>query len=246
MRNLIEVDRVSKSFQVPSARRETVRDHLFNLFRPRTFQKLQVLDQVSLTLVQGANLGVMGRNGSGKSTLLKILCGIYQPDQGAVTVRAPLTPILELGAGWNPELDAIDNILLIGTVMGLRLDEARAAVDEILAFADLAPFAKLELKHYSSGMAARLAYSVAFKAVRGILVLDEVFAVGDVGFRARCEERFRELNGEGHTMVLVSHSPDQVARFCEHAILIEGGKVALQGSGAEVAAAYSQMLLEAG
>ena len=87
---------------------------------------------------------------------------------------------------------------------------------------------------------------MAFKAVRGILVLDEVFAVGDVGFRARCEERFRELNGEGHTMVLVSHSPDQVARFCEHAILIEGGKVALQGSGAEVAAAYSQMLLEAG
>ena len=133
-----------------------------------------VLDGISFSVERGQTLGIMGRNGCGKSTLLKILSGIYQPDSGAVITRAPLTPILELGVGWNPELDAIDNIMLIGSVMGLTLKELRASTDEILDFAELQRFANLKLQHYSSGMASRLAYAIAFRAVREILILDEI------------------------------------------------------------------------
>jgi ABC-type polysaccharide/polyol phosphate transport system ATPase subunit len=181
----------------------------------------------------------MGRNGSGKSTLLKVLCGIYVADRGKVVVRAPLTPILELGVGWNPDLDAIDNIMLLGTVMGMSLREAAGATEEILAFAELAPFANLELRHYSSGMASRLAYAVAFKAVRDVLVLDEVFAVGDARFKARCEERYKQLKADGHTMLLVSHDPNAVS-LCDRALLLEGGRVVKSGTPTEIYAAYLQ------
>lgn len=201
-----------------------------------------MLDGVSFSVEPGETLGIMGRNGSGKSTLLKILAGIYAPDRGNVMVRGAITPILELGVGWNPELDAIDNIMLIGSVMGMSLRELRAAVDEILAFAELERFANLKLQHYSSGMAARLAYAVAFRAVRDVLILDEVFAVGDANFRDRCEARYRELVRQGRTVIMVSHTPDIVRLHCDRAILIERGRVAVAGTGAEVASAYTRLL----
>ena len=201
-----------------------------------------MLRSVSFDVRAGETLGIMGRNGSGKSTLLKILCGIYRADSGTLDVRAPITPILELGLGWNPELDGVDNVLLIGTAMGLSLREAKASLDEILAFAGLERFAGMPLKHYSSGMAARLAYSVAFKAVRDVLVLDEIFAVGDQEFRARCEARYRELSARGHTVVLVSHEPRIVSTFCTRALLLEGGSIVLDASGADVVAEYGRRL----
>src|SRR6187455_756668 len=204
---LIEVRGVSKAFRIPTVRRETVREHVLGLLEPRRFERLQVLDRVSFDVQPGETLGIMGRNGGGKSTLLKILCGVYPPDSGTVTRRAAITPILELGVGWNPELDAIDNVCLIGSVMGLTLREIRQRMDRMLAFAELEPFANLKLKHFSSGMSARLAYAVAFEAVREVLVLDEIFAVGDAGFKEKCEERYRELRKAGHTIVLVSHDP---------------------------------------
>jgi ABC-type polysaccharide/polyol phosphate transport system ATPase subunit len=186
---LIDVEAVSKRFLIPSVHRNTVREHVFGVFQPRRFETLQVLDQVSFTLRRGETLGIMGRNGCGKSTLLRILCGIYTPDGGRIRVHAGVTPILELGVGWNPELDAVDNVYLMGTVLGLTLRGIAAQLDGILAFAELDRFARLKLKHYSSGMASRLAYAVAFAAVREVLVLDEIFAVGDAGFRLRCEQR---------------------------------------------------------
>jgi ABC-2 type transport system ATP-binding protein len=229
---------VSKAFLIPSVRRTTVREHLFGvLSRPR-HERLQVLDGVSLELRAGETVALLGRNGSGKSTLLKVLAGIYAADSGEVERPAPLTPILELGIGWNPELDAIDNVFLIGGVMGLSLREIRAALDEILAFAELERFARLALRHYSSGMASRLAYSVAFHAVREVLVLDEVFAVGDAGFRARCEQRYRELAARGHSVLLVSHDLRVVNTFCHRAVLLAEGRVACEGDPATVARAY--------
>ena len=194
MTSPIEVAGVSKSFVIPSGRRETVREHALDLFRPRPRERLQVLDDVSFELRRGESLGLMGRNGSGKSTLLKIVSGIYQADAGRVEVRTAVTPILELGVGWNPDLDAIDNIELLGTVMGLSLRELRQATTSILEFAGLERFAHLELRHYSSGMAARLAYAVAFRAVRDVLILDEIFAVGDAEFKERCQARYRQLH----------------------------------------------------
>ena len=245
MKPVIEVAGVGKSFSIPSVRRETVREHVFGLLRPRRFEELRVLEDVSFEVKKGETLGLMGRNGSGKSTLLKIVSGIYRADRGRVTVRAPVTPILELGVGWNAELDAIDNIFLLGGVMGLTLSEIRASIDEILAFADLERFANLELRHYSSGMAARLAYSVAFRAVREVLILDEIFAVGDASFRARCFQRYRELHAAGHTVLLVSHEPFTIANFCQRAILIEDGRVALDDRADRVADAYLRTLATA-
>ena len=236
--SLIDVEAVSKSFLIPSVRRDTVREHVFGILEPRRFEQLRVLDQVSFSLRRGETLGIMGRNGSGKSTLLRILCGIYAPDNGLVHRHAGITPILELGVGWNPELDAIDNVYLMGTVLGLTLRAISAQLDAILAFAELDRFARLKLKHYSSGMASRLAYAVAFAAVREVLVLDEIFAVGDAGFRARCEARYGQLRDDGHTVLMVSHDPRTIGTFCDRALLLDGGQLVAEGSGADVAEQY--------
>jgi ABC-type polysaccharide/polyol phosphate transport system ATPase subunit len=242
---LIELETVSKAFWIPSVRRDTIREHLLGVFERRRFERLQVLDDVSFAVRRGEAVGIMGRNGSGKSTLLKILCGVFPPDGGRVAVRGSITPILELGLGWNPELDAIDNVFLIGTVMGLPLQRIRRSMDGILAFAELERFANLKLMHYSSGMAARLAYAVAFEAVQEVLVLDEIFAVGDARFRARCEERYRALRRLGHTVILVSHDPRIVSSFCDRAVLLDGGRIAVDGAACGVAERYVSLLTDA-
>jgi len=239
---IIEVAAVSKAFMIPSVHREALREHLLGVLEPRRFQRLQVLDNVSFDVRQCEALGIMGRNGCGKSTLLKIVCGVYLPDRGRVAAHAAITPILGLGVGWNPELDAVDNVLLIGSVMGLPLSEIRRSLDEILAFAELERFANLKLKHYSSGMSERLGYAVAFKAVREVLVLDEIFAVGDAGFKARCERRYRELRSGGHTAIIVSHDPRVIATFCDRALLLDNGQIAMEGIAHQVADRYMSML----
>jgi ABC-2 type transport system ATP-binding protein len=243
---IIEVEHVSKAFAIPNEHRTTVREHVTGLLRPRRFETLRVLEDVSFAVRPGESLGIMGRNGSGKSTLMKIVCGVYQPDGGHVVVNAPLTPILELGVGWNFELDAYDNVMLIGSVMGLTIAEITQRMDEILAFAELERFKYLKLKHYSSGMAARLGYSVAFAAVRDVLVLDEIFAVGDAGFRKRCEDRYMQLRANGHTGVIVSHDARTISTFCDRALLLDGGRIVLEGTGREVVDRYVAMLTPQG
>jgi ABC-2 type transport system ATP-binding protein len=244
--SILEVRGVSKSFVIPSTRRDTVREHVFGIFKSRRFRRLSVLEEVSFELRPGEALGIMGRNGCGKSTLLKIVSGVYPPDRGTVVCRAPITPILELGVGWNPELDAIDNVYLLGSVMGLSLGEIRAALDGILAFAELQPFARLKLKFYSSGMAARLAYSVAFHAVREVLILDEIFAVGDAGFKERCYKRYRELRAAGRSILIVSHNPDILAESCDRALLLDGGRFVAEGPPAEIVDAYLGLMASGG
>lgn len=241
---IIDVTGVSKAFRVPSVKRDTVREHVLDLFRPRPWERLQVLQDVSFEVRRGETLGIMGRNGCGKSTLLKIIAGIFPPDAGRITARAPITPILELGVGWNPELDAIDNIYLLGTVMGLSLSEVRRKIDEILCFAELERFANLKLQHYSSGMAARLAFSVAFAAHRDILLLDEIFAVGDAGFKARCEERLASIRRAGHTVLIVSHAPDVITAFCDRALLFDAGRVVAEGHPSVVCERYLSHLTD--
>jgi ABC-type polysaccharide/polyol phosphate transport system ATPase subunit len=242
---LIEVVNVSKAFRIPSVHRQTIREHLLGVWEPRRFQSLQVLDGVNLEIRRGEAVGIMGRNGSGKSTLLKIICGVFPPDKGHVRTSAAMTPILELGVGWNSELDAVDNVFLVGSVMGLSLQEIRRSMDGILAFAELERFANLKLAHYSSGMSARLGYAVAFQAVREVLVLDEIFAVGDVGFRERCEDRYRELRSAGHTVIMVSHDPRIISSFCDRALLLDGGRIVTDGAAADVADRYVSMLTHA-
>ena len=239
---VIEASSLSKSFVIPSVRRSTVREHALDLFRTRPRERLVILDRIDFTVRRGEAVGLMGRNGSGKSTLLKILTGIYAPDSGRLAVRGQVTPILELGVGFNPELDVIDNIYLLGTVMGLSLRDIRLRMDDLLEFAELQRFARQKVQHLSSGMIARLAYAVAFSAVHEILVLDEIFAVGDAAFQARCEARFRELSDAGYTIVLVSHDAQTVARLCTRAVLLERGAVIEDGPAGRVADAYLRLL----
>jgi ABC-type polysaccharide/polyol phosphate transport system ATPase subunit len=245
-RRILELRNVSKTFSIPAVRRDTVREHVLDFFRPHAQETLTVLQDVSFALESGETVGIMGRNGCGKSTLLRVAAGIYRPNGGTVTIRAPITPILELGIGWNPELNAVDNIYLLGSVLGLSLREIKSSIEEILAFAGLERFANLELRHYSSGMASRLAYSVAFRAVKEILILDEIFSVGDAGFTERCEARYRELHAAGHTTLIVSHDPRIITTFCDRALLLEGGRIVMEGTGQEVSSAYVHLFAGAG
>ena len=239
---VIEASSLTKSFVIPSVRRVTVREHALDLFRTRPRERLVILDRINFSVRRGEAVGLMGRNGSGKSTLLKILTGIYAPDSGQLSVRGEVTPILELGVAFNPELDVIDNVYLLGTVMGLSLRDIRTRLDDLLEFAELQRFARQKVQHLSSGMIARLAYAVAFSAVHEILVLDEIFAVGDAAFQARCEARFRELSAAGYTIVLVSHDARTVARLCTRAVLLERGSVVEDGPAPRVADAYLRLL----
>lgn len=235
---VIDVVGVRKAFTMPAVRRDTVREHALDFFRPRPVEKLVVLDGLTCSIRRGESVALMGRNGSGKSTLLKILAGIYEADAGTVAVSGDVTSVLELGAGFNGELDAIDNVFLLGTVLGLTLAGVRARLDGILRFAELERFARQKVQHYSSGMLARLAYAVVFSAAREILLLDEIFAVGDAGFQARCRERYRELVDAGHTVLLVTHDAGAMTQLCSRALLIEGGRLIGDGAAAEVASRY--------
>jgi ABC-type polysaccharide/polyol phosphate transport system ATPase subunit len=241
--NVVEVEGVHKSFRIPKTRRATVREHVFGIFERREFDNLHVLRDLSFAIRRGESVGIMGRNGSGKSTLLRILSGIYRADRGRVAVHAPITPILALGVGWNAELTARDNLYLTGTAMGLSLKELDDQFDEIIAFAELERFVELQLKFYSNGMSARLAYAIAFHAVREVLLLDEVFAVGDAAFGERCRRRFAELHKAGHTMVLVSHDPATIADSCQRALLLEEGRILAEGDAREVGDRYQQLLV---
>ena len=240
--SVVSVRNVAKSFRIPAPDRQTVRENLLGFLRPRATQEMRALDGISFTVEKGSAVGILGRNGSGKTTLMRILAGIYLPDRGAVEIAAPDTPILGLGVGWNEELDAIDNVCLLGTVLGFSLAELRAGMDEILEFAELERFATTPLRQYSSGMKVRLAYAVAFRSVSDILLLDEVFAVGDAGFKKRCRQRCETFKAAGHTTLLVSHDPDEVRSFCERGILLENGKIMVDDTADRAVEAYLALL----
>jgi ABC-type polysaccharide/polyol phosphate transport system ATPase subunit len=240
---ILEVHNLSKTFSIPTVRRDTVREYLLNIIRPRTTEKLKVLDNISFQVERGQTFGIMGANGCGKSTLFKIISGIYQPDSGSIKVEGKITTILELGVGWNFELDAVDNILITTTLMGVSLHEAKRSIKTILAFTELERFANLKLKYFSAGMMARLAYGVAFSSINEILLVDEVFSVGDAAFKKRCEQHFQELHSAGYTMILISHNPEAISQLCDRAMLIEGGKIISNDRAEVVAKLYQSRLL---
>ena len=211
------------------------------LFRPELRTPLHALDGVSLELGRGEFLGIVGPNGSGKSTLLMCIAGIYVCDSGAITVSGRLSPFLEMGVGFNDELTARENVVLNGTLLGLEPEQIRERMPGIIAFADLEEFADMRLKNFSSGMRVRLAFSLAIQVDADILLLDEVFAVGDEAFNEKCFEQFRQFKEEGRTVLLVTHNLDLVTRFCDRAVLLDAGRVARAGDPAWVAEGYSEV-----
>ena len=234
----ISVQDVYKSFKLPTERAWGLKQAIFNRLKGvKGFKEQKVLRGISLDVHQGEFLGIVGRNGSGKSTLLKVLSGIYVPEKGKVEINGNLVPFIELGVGFNPELTGRENIYLNGALLGFSNEKMDEMYDEIVEFAELEQFMDQKLKNYSSGMQVRLAFSIAIRARGDILILDEVLAVGDAAFQEKCNDYFRSLKGN-QTVVLVTHSMENVRRFCDRAIMIENGKIAAEGDPEEVSKAY--------
>jgi ABC-type polysaccharide/polyol phosphate transport system ATPase subunit len=186
----VRIERLSKSFKLPHQRYSTLKERMLHPFRSTTFDVLEAVKDVSVEIGEGEFFGIVGRNGSGKSTLLKCLAGIYRTDTGEAEVRGRLSPFIELGVGFNPDLTARENVTINAIMLGLSRKQAAERFDEIIAFAELEEFLDLKLKNYSSGMHVRLAFSVAVQADADVLLIDEVLAVGDAAFQQKCFEQF--------------------------------------------------------
>ena len=242
----IRVKDVSKTFRIPLDKPATLK---YRITHPRStarFRTFQALRDISFDVAPGEFLGIIGHNGCGKSTLLKILSRIYVADRGAVEINGRVSPFLELGVGFNPELNARENVFLSGAVLGLTRKELARRVDDIIAFAEIEDFASTKLKNYSSGMQVRLAFSVAIQADAEILLMDEVLAVGDASFQEKCFEVFSNYKREGRTIVLVTHDMNSVHNYCDRAILIDHGRLVVDGAPGDVTATYRRLLVAAG
>ncbi len=238
----IRVQRVSKTFKLPHEKTSSIKSAFVNFYkRNKSFELQQALDDVSFEVGQGEFFGIVGRNGSGKSTLLKLLAGIYAPSSGSVEVHGKLTPFIELGVGFNPELTGRENVFLNGALLGFSRKEMEAMYDDIVAFAELKKFMDQKLKNYSSGMQVRLAFSIAIRAESDILVLDEVLAVGDEAFQKKCIDVFENYKSKKQTVILVTHEMATVKQFCSRAMLINEGKIVSMGDPTKVANDYTEL-----
>jgi len=237
----VAVRNVSKSFRLPHQQYHTLKERALHPLRARTFDILQAVQDVSLEVAPGEFFGIVGRNGSGKSTLLKCLAGIYNIDEGELEINGRLSPFIELGVGFNPDLTARDNVIINAIMLGLSRKEARERFDDIIAFAELEEFIDLKLKNYSSGMYVRLAFATAVQVDADILLIDEVLAVGDAAFQQKCFDEFTRLQAAGRTILFVTHDMASVERFCNRAMLIERGRIVDIGEPSSIARQYNQL-----
>lgn len=243
----ITVKNLYKTFKLPHEKHSGIKQLVLNFSkRKKGYEMQKALNNINFEVKNGEFFGIVGRNGSGKSTLLKLLAGIYAPDKGLVQVNGSLTPFIELGVGFNPELTGRENVFLNGALLGFSRKEMENLYDDIVDFAELDRFMDQKLKNYSSGMQVRLAFSIAIRAKSDILLIDEVLAVGDVNFQNKCLKLFTEMKRDKKTIVFISHDMGTVRRFCDRAIMIQEGKVAEEGSAEEIAGLYETINLPEG
>lgn len=234
----VEVEHLWKTFQIPHERRTTFFENLMGLMKPNNFETFSVLKDISFRVDTGECVGVIGDNGSGKSTLLKIIANILRATKGNVRVKGKVTPFLELGVGFNPDMTARENIAVYGTIMGLGRKEIRERTDDVIEFAGLHKFEDTKLKNLSSGMQVRLAFSTAIQTDPDILLVDEVLAVGDMEFQQKCFDTFNQYRKEGVTILFVSHDLGAVRRFCDRTLLLGGGEMRAFGKTGEILDEY--------
>lgn len=235
----LKVDDVSIRFNLSKEKTDSLKEYVIkSIKREIMFNEFWALKGISFELNKGDRLGILGLNGAGKSTLLKIVAGVYKPTTGTVEKHGKLAPLLELGAGFDPQYTGAENIFLYGSVLGMPREFLEEKFDDIVAFAELKKFIDVPLKNYSSGMRARLGFSIATLVEPDILILDEVLSVGDAKFRRKSERRVMDMFDKGVTVLFVSHSLDQVQRLCNKAIILEHGQVIAYGDTETVAKVY--------
>jgi ABC-2 type transport system ATP-binding protein len=239
----VDVRGVSKRFRLAHGRHNSLKERVIHGGRT-PHEDFWALKDVSLVAREGETVGILGRNGSGKSTLLKCICGVLQPTSGEVVVRGKLAGLLELGAGFQQDLTGRENIYLNGSMLGMSKKEVDRVFDDIVDFSELEEFIDGQVKFYSSGMYVRLGFAVAVNVNPDILVVDEVLAVGDERFQRKCIERVKDFQREGRTILLVTHSPDQVRSICDRAVVLSHGDVVNEGPPGEAVRIFREGLLE--
>ena len=239
MANAVEVKNVTMEFNMSKEKVDSIQEYFIKLVkRELHFEQFLALKDVSVTIEQGDVFGIVGLNGSGKSTLLKVISGILKPTKGTVKTVGTISPMIELGAGFDMDLTARENIFLNGSVLGYSKQMMEEKFDEILEFSELQPFVDVAVKNYSSGMVARLAFAIATITKPDILIVDEILAVGDFLFQQKCEKRIREMMDRGTTVIIVSHTIEQIERLCKHVLWLEHGNMKMLGDTKTVCDAY--------
>ena len=235
----VEVDDVTMIFNMASESLTNLKEYFIKLAKHELFfEEFRALKHISFDIHRGEVVGLVGTNGSGKSTMLKIIAGVLEPSEGSVKVHGNIAPLIELGAGFDPELTARENIYLNGTVLGFSPKYLDEKFDEIVEFSELQNFLDVPLKNYSSGMVARIGFAIATITKPDILIADEVLSVGDFLFQQKCEKRMQELMAGGTTVILVSHSIEQIERMCTKVAWLSHGHLKMNGHTATVCAAY--------
>jgi ABC-type polysaccharide/polyol phosphate transport system ATPase subunit len=237
MMNFVECQSVTKSFQRHIGQ-QLLRNHLTGWFRRAPVQRFYALKNVSFTLARGESLGVIGRNGAGKSTLLSLLSGLARPDSGTIRVNGHVAPLLELGSGFHPDLTGTENVFLNASLLGFNERQTTKLYDSIIEFSGLEEFIEEPIRTYSSGMVVRLAFSVAVNLDPEILIIDEVLAVGDQAFQAKCFDRILQFRKSGRSLLCVSHAPTMLENLCDKAIWLDHGELIMTGEVGEVLSAY--------
>lgn len=239
MENIINVNQVTMKFNLMEERVDTLKEYIVKLLKRKLlYNEFISLDHVTFSIQKGDVLGIVGLNGAGKSTLLKILAGVLKPTSGTVSVRGSIAPLIEVGAGFDPELTARENIYLNGSILGYSRKFIDSKFDEIIEFAELEKFVNVPVKNFSSGMYTRLGFSIATIVNPEILIVDEVLSVGDFKFQEKSKKRIEELMSGGTTVILVSHDNDIIKKMCNKVLWLESGKIKMYGNTQVVLDAY--------
>lgn len=238
---VIDVSHVSMEFILNKQKVDNLKEFVIRKIKGNIeVQKFKALDDINFQIKKGERLAIMGLNGAGKSTLLKAIVGVYKPTSGSVTKVGVMAPLIELGAGFDPEYTGKENIYLYGAILGYSREFLDTKIDDIIEFSELGDFINVPLKNYSSGMKSRLGFSIATAVEPDILILDEVLSVGDAKFRRKSLAKVKSMFDNGVTVLFVSHSIDQVLAICDRAILLQKGKIIAQGTAQEVAVVYEE------
>ncbi|HEY8401176.1 MAG TPA: ABC transporter ATP-binding protein [Cytophagaceae bacterium] len=240
---IIEAKGLEVSFLIQNHGINSLKQYLLSLGRVKLFERKKVLKGVDLQIYRGECFGLLGKNGSGKSTLLRTLAGIMAPEKGSIKVYGRIAPVLSLGVGLEPEMTGLENIRLCGTLMGLTKKELEASMEKIINFSELGENIHMQVKRYSSGMMARLAFSIAVAVDPEILIIDEVLSVGDMGFQQKCAARIQEIKEKGSTIIFVSHNHHEVVKMCNRAAYLKDGVIEKVGDVKEVAEIYEASFL---